>query len=273
MTFMNPLEAEILKYEKKGFDAVQKRTLKFGKRIFLKKEIEGFLSSGFEGIYIYYHEGDSTPESIRDCLKDYVRFFEDEEFGEGDKGFYMVSGSADEKLFKDLKKIVIEDNDVRNSIKPLASNETETEQKPMQAKTVKKIFIAHGRDKTPALEIARFLEKKYPIEVIILEEQAHRGETIIEKLEKYSDVNFAFITLTPDDVGALKGEPLKERGRHKLIFEWGQFIGKIGRRNVCLIVKGDVEIPSDLAGIGRYCFIKNVKECFSDIEDELRDAK
>ena len=30
--------------------------------------------------------------------------------------------------------------------------------------------------------------------------------TIIEKLEKHSDVGFAFILLTPDDVGCSKGE-------------------------------------------------------------------
>jgi predicted nucleotide-binding protein len=35
------------------------------------------------------------------------------------------------------------------------------------------------------------------------------------------DVDFAFITLTPDDVGALKGERLKERGRQNVILNGG----------------------------------------------------
>lgn len=71
----------------------------------------------------------------------------------------------------------------------------------------------------------------------------------------------------------MKGEPLQERGRQNVIFEWGQFIGKIGRKNVCLLIKGDVEIPSDLRGIGEYRFNHNIKECFIDIENELKEAK
>jgi predicted nucleotide-binding protein len=65
----------------------------------------------------------------------------------------------------------------------------------------------------------------------------------------------------------------QERGRQNVIFEWGQFIGKIGRKNVCLLIKGGVEIPSDLRGIGEYRFSRNIKECFIDVENELRDAK
>jgi hypothetical protein len=137
----------------------------------------------------------------------------------------------------------------------------------------RKVFIVHGRDKTPALELARFVEKRYPIDAILLEEQAHRGRTLIEKLEDNSDVSFAFITLTPDDVGALKGELLKERARQNVVFEWGHFIGKIGRKNVCLLIKGDVEIPSDLRGIGECRFNHAIKECFVDVENELRDAR
>jgi len=137
----------------------------------------------------------------------------------------------------------------------------------------KKVFVVHGRDKTPALELARLIDKRYPIEAILLEEEAHRGRTLIEKLEDYSGVDFAFITLTPDDVGALKGEPLEERGRQNVIFELGQFIGKIGRKNICLLIKGQIEIPSDLNGVGYYRFNKSVKECFLEVENELKDAK
>ncbi len=147
-----------------------------------------------------------------------------------------------------------------------------SENKP-KTNTKNKVFIVHGRDEAPALALARFIEKRYPIDAILLEDEAHRGRTLIEKLENYSDVDFAFITLTPDDIGALKGEKLKERGRQNVIFELGQFIGKIGRKNVCLLTKGDVEIPSDLRGIGHYHFDNNVKECFIDVDTELKDAE
>jgi len=111
------LEKEILKYEKKGFKVEQRRTLKYGSRTFLKKKT-GILSS--RRVYIYYIDGDATSDSLRECFKDYVKFYEAEGFGEGDKGFFLSSGSADEKLFKDLRKVMIrEDDDARNSIKLL----------------------------------------------------------------------------------------------------------------------------------------------------------
>jgi hypothetical protein len=40
---------------------------------------------------------------------------------------------------------------------------------------------------------------------IILHQQASRNKTIIEKVEFYSDVSFAVILLTPDDIGAEAG--------------------------------------------------------------------
>lgn len=116
MASLNPLEKEILKYEKKDFNVIQKRTMKYGIRVYLKRDRGLF--SGFEGVYIYYVEGDASVDSIRDCLKDYLKFYKAEDFGEGDKGFFMVTGSIDEELFKDLRKTTIRDyNEIRNSIK------------------------------------------------------------------------------------------------------------------------------------------------------------
>jgi len=119
---MVSIENEILKYEKKGFKVAQRRTLKYGSRTFLKKS--GGFFGGFEGVYIYYVDGDATTDSVRECFKDYVKFYEAAEFGEGDKGFFMCSGSVDEKLFKDLRKAMIGDDDVRNSIKLLSLGKT-----------------------------------------------------------------------------------------------------------------------------------------------------
>lgn len=133
----------------------------------------------------------------------------------------------------------------------------------------KKIFIVHGRDKLPALELARMIEKRYSIDTILLEEKAHKGRTLIEKLEAHSDVDFAAVILTPDDVGALEGKKLSERARQNVLFELGKFIGKIGRERVCMLIKGDIEIPSDLSGIGYFRFRESIRECFYDFENEL----
>jgi len=136
----------------------------------------------------------------------------------------------------------------------------------------KRIFIVHGRDELPALELARLIEHRYKIETILLEEKPNIGRTIFEKFEDHSVVNFAFVILTPDDVGGLKGEEPKQRARQNVIFELGHFIGKIGREKVCLLVKGNIEIPSDLAGLGYYKFKQSVRERFLDFESDLKKA-
>ncbi len=114
----------------------------------------------------------------------------------------------------------------------------------------KKIFIVHGHDEEAKYSLARFLEK-LGIEVIILHEQPNQGRTIIEKFEDYSDVGFAVVLLTPDDLGGPKNSPedLLPRARQNVIFELGFMIGKLGRERVCALHKGEVEIPSDFSGV------------------------
>jgi 5-methylcytosine-specific restriction endonuclease McrA len=110
---MNSLEKETLKYEKKGFDVEQRRKLKHGTRTVLTKK--GFLSSRI--VYIYYVDGDVTNESLRECFKDYMRLYGDMGFDSNDKGLFLSEGDVDDKLFRDVRKAVIRDDDIRNSIK------------------------------------------------------------------------------------------------------------------------------------------------------------
>jgi len=66
----------------------------------------------------------------------------------------------------------------------------------------KNIFIVHGRDHQPMKELKSLL-KEVGFNPIVLHEKPSGSRTIIEKLEKYSDVGYAFVILTPDDVGTL----------------------------------------------------------------------
>jgi predicted nucleotide-binding protein len=114
----------------------------------------------------------------------------------------------------------------------------------------RRVFIVHGHDESAREKVARFLEKLH-VEVIILHEQVSHGMTIIEKLEKYSDVGFAVILLTPDDEGrkAADGEVLKARARQNVILELGYFVGKLGRNRVLALHSGSIELPSDYLGV------------------------
>jgi len=114
----------------------------------------------------------------------------------------------------------------------------------------KDIFIVHGHDEAAKQSMARFLEK-LDINPIILHEQPSEGKTVIEKFEKYSEVGFAIVLLTSDDIGYPKDKPEKKkpRARQNVIFELGYFIGKLGRHGACALYKQGVEIPSDYQGV------------------------
>ncbi len=131
---MNPLEKETLKYEKRGYKVEQKRTLKYGLRTFINKK-GGFFGID-EGVYIYYVDGDATTDDLRECFKDYVKFYEEKNFDSSDKGLFLCTGKVDEKLFRDLRKAIIRDDDIRNSIKLVKSGQST--QKTSVEKTAKK---------------------------------------------------------------------------------------------------------------------------------------
>jgi Predicted nucleotide-binding protein containing TIR-like domain len=113
----------------------------------------------------------------------------------------------------------------------------------------KKVFIVHGHDGEARETVARFLANIH-LEPIILHEQANLGRTVIEKVEANSDVGFAVVLLTPDDLGRAKNEAeLEPRARQNVLLELGYFIAKLGRENVCALKRGEVLIPSDFAGV------------------------
>lgn len=116
----------------------------------------------------------------------------------------------------------------------------------------RKVFIVHGRDNEAKQEVARFLSDR-DLEPIILHEQASSGMTIIEKIERYTnDADFALVLYTPCDHGRgvheSKTHP-RNRARQNVVFEHGYLMAKLGRQNVCALVKGDIETPNDISGV------------------------
>jgi predicted nucleotide-binding protein len=111
------------------------------------------------------------------------------------------------------------------------------------------MFVVHGQDEAAKEVVARFSEK-LTLRAVILHEQPNVGRTIIEKCEAYSDVCFAVVLFTPNDVGGIRDEAteLKPRARQNVIFELGYFIGKLGSRRVCALYK-EVETSSDYYGV------------------------
>jgi predicted nucleotide-binding protein len=121
---------------------------------------------------------------------------------------------------------------------------------PQKALGKKAVFLVHGHDEAAKESTARFVEK-LGLRAIILHEQPNAGKTVIEKFEAHSNVGFAIVLLTPDDIGAPrnKSNETKPRARQNVILELGYFMGKLGRGRVCALYKEGVEIPSDYQGI------------------------
>lgn len=144
-----------------------------------------------------------------------------------------------------LKRIIAKLDLIKSNV----SNELIHQSKQNEELLNKNVFIVHGHNTEVKINIARTLEK-LKLNPIILHEQINGGKTIIEKFETHSDVGFAIILLTDDDLGKSKLEEMnKPRARQNVILELGYFIGKLGRHKVCTLYSKGVELPSDLYGI------------------------
>ena len=108
-----------------------------------------------------------------------------------------------------------------------------------------KIFIAYGHDEDAKNAVA-LLIKNLGLRDIVFDEQPNAVHAVIDQFENHANVGFAIALLTPDDVGSSKDRPgdVKPRARQNVIFEFGYFIGKIGRQCVCALYKAGVELPS-----------------------------
>ena len=73
----------------------------------------------------------------------------------------------------------------------------------------------------------------------------------------------AIALLTPDDTGAAASTEgsSQPRARQNVIMEVGWAWGKLGRDRFLLLIRGDIEIPSDLSGVDVYRFTNLPREC------------
>ena len=60
--------------------------------------------------------------------------------------------------------------------------------------------------------------------------------------------------------------PQSSRARQNTWLEIGWFWGRLGRDHLMLLVKGDIEIPSDLRGLEYYSYHENVAEVANRIQ-------
>lgn len=129
----------------------------------------------------------------------------------------------------------------------------------MTPKSKNRVFVVHGRDIARMHAVAHFVQR-IGLDPVILHEKPNAGRTLIEKFEANSDVDYAVVLLTPDDLGASREDVdkidatklralLLPRARQNVYLELGYFLGKLGRRHVCALYVNGVDIPSDYDGV------------------------
>ena len=127
--------------------------------------------------------------------------------------------------------------------------------RPSPAVSIRKVFVVHGHDDGAKETVARYLST-LGLEPVILHEQPNQGRTVVEKFEAHSQVSFAVVLFTPDDIGHAAGKPeeQKPRARQNVVLELGFFMGTLGRDKVCVLYRSGVEIPSDYSGVLYHAF-------------------
>ncbi len=113
----------------------------------------------------------------------------------------------------------------------------------------RRVFVVHGHDGEHRETVAQFLEQ-LGLQAVILHEQPNKGRALITKFQEVaSDIGFAIVLMTPDDMGGIRDGETQPRARQNVIFELGFFIGALGPARVAALVSSQVERPSDFDGV------------------------
>jgi predicted nucleotide-binding protein len=116
-----------------------------------------------------------------------------------------------------------------------------------------KVFVVYGHDLTARNQLEAML-RRWGLELLILDQLPSEGQTLIEKLESYtSEVGFAVVLATPDDIGYRVGHSDEEayRARQNVVLELGMLLTKLGRPKVAILLKQqeNMKRPSDIDGL------------------------
>ncbi|MCD4772131.1 MAG: nucleotide-binding protein [Bacteroidales bacterium] len=142
----------------------------------------------------------------------------------------------------ELESILIKADLIPSEIEKTPTTETNNS-KSMKVNST--VFIIHGHDEEMKRNVQLFLNRAN-LKDIVLHEQPDKNRTVIEKLiEEGATASYVIALLSPDDV---QGDGTF-RARQNVILEIGFFIGKLGRKKVRILRRGNTIIPSDLQGI------------------------
>ncbi|MBO9593351.1 MAG: nucleotide-binding protein [Niabella sp.] len=135
------------------------------------------------------------------------------------------------------------------------------------------VFVVYGHDADCRTQLEAML-RRWNLKPLILDQLPSEGQTIIEKLEKYtSTANFCIVLATPDDEGYRKDHEDEKafRARQNVVLELGMMLSMLGRDKVAILLKDQInmERPSDIQGLIYIPFKDDVKEAALTLAKEM----
>ena len=130
------------------------------------------------------------------------------------------------------------------------------------------VMIVHGHDELARKDLENFLLRKFPqVSPVLMINDQDGAMTLPEKFERMArEVSGALVLLTPDDLAlTLRTRSDSPRARQNVVLEIGWFWARKGRSKVLLLAKGDLEIPTDIAGAEVHRFTLVPTECSEPI--------
>lgn len=139
----------------------------------------------------------------------------------------------------------------------------------------KEVFVVYGHDNAARTQLEAML-RRWELKPLIMEQLVSSGQTIIEKLEEYTNkASFGIVLATPDDIGYPKNDETKKqfRVRQNVVLELGMLLSKIGRERIAILLSQaeDMEKPSDIDGLIYIPFKNNVEETKVSLAKEMNN--
>jgi predicted nucleotide-binding protein len=145
-----------------------------------------------------------------------------------------------------------------------------------------RIMIVHGRGGDHDV-VERLLKQCGVLTATILAKQPLSGKTIVDEFAHYARLSEAAVVLfTPDDVVATALDPhgtlaettaTRMRARQNVILEYGWFWGAIGRERTLMLLKEDLEVPSDLHGLRYVHYSKTPEEALPQLKRFIESVR
>lgn len=156
----------------------------------------------------------------------------------------------------------------------LGMDSTAAAAEAVPAKVSRRVFVVYGHDGNSRTQLEAML-RRWDLDPLILDQLPSEGQTLIEKLEKYTDadVSFAVVLATPDDEGNPIGKADEKnlRARQNVVLELGLLLAKLGRAKVAILLKNQekMERPSDIQGLVYLPFTDDVAETKVQLAKEM----